>query len=89
MDHLLEAAFQFVFDFVLVGTGKLVIILLSLGQWRCESIFGNEGQIHGAAGGLSFVRDGRRVITTTGMTIVGFFFYFALIALLVIWASRS
>ena len=31
---------------------------------------------------------GRRVITTTGMSIVGFFFYLALIALLVIWASR-
>ena len=85
----LDFVAQLIFELVFIGTGKVLIMVLSLGQWRCESIFGKEGQIHGAAGALSFVRDGQRVITTTGMMMVGFLFYIALVTLLVLGVSRA
>lgn len=86
---MLDFVAQLIFELVFIGTGKVLVMVFSLGQWRGESIFGKESQIHGAAGALSFVRDGQRVITTTGMTIVGFLFYIALVTLLVIGVSRA
>jgi hypothetical protein len=71
----------------LVLTGKMLVFLLSFGAWRSESMMGNESSIHAAAGALSFVRDGRRVITVTGQQVVGMAFYGLLIASVLLAAS--
>jgi hypothetical protein len=71
MDEILGAAL----GVLAVQTGKLVIRLFSFGTRRSEALFGEEGRIYGAAGALSFVRDGQRVITQTGQLFVGFAFY--------------
>lgn len=89
MDHLLGALLEFVFNLVLVGTGRVIVAVVTLGRWRGASMFDSEESIHGAAGALSFVRDGQRVVTTTGMGMLGFLFYFLLITLLVVAATRS
>lgn len=70
-----------VFMMVTVITGRMIVRLVSLGRWRGEPLFGNEGRIYGAAGALSFVRDGQRVITETGLMFVGLAFYVAAIVL--------
>lgn len=60
-------------------TGRLVVSLVTLRRWRGESLDGEEGKIHGAAGALSFVREGRRVVTTTGQLFAGIAFYVLLV----------
>ena len=87
MDHLLGAALEFVFAVILVSTGRIVVSVLSFGRWRGASMFDKEEGKFGGAGALSFVRDGQRVLTTTGQGLLGFLFYFALVALLVVQAA--
>ena len=73
---------------IAVQTGRGIVWLISLGQWRGEPLFGDEGRIHGAAGALSFVRDGKRVVTDTGLLFIGVAFYVALVAVFVaFWVS--
>ena len=55
----------------MIQIGRLAVWLFSLGRWRGEPLFGDEGRIFGAAGALSFVRDGQRVITETGLLFAG------------------
>lgn len=71
-------------DTLLMLTGKLVVRLISLGQWRGERFLQGEARIYGAAGAISFLRDGQRVVTGLGLTIVGTLFYFSL---LVCWVA--
>jgi len=52
-----------VLGIIAIQTGRVLVWLVSFGKWRGEPLFGDEGRIYGAAGALSFVRDGRRVIT--------------------------
>lgn len=54
-----------------IQVGRAAVWLLSLGRWRGEPLLGDEGRIFGAAGALSFVRDGQRVITKTGLLFAG------------------
>ncbi|MBS0455434.1 MAG: hypothetical protein JSS14_29390 [Proteobacteria bacterium] len=56
---------------VLVLTGKVLVALVSLGQWRGERLTKDEARIYGPAGALSFVRDGQRVVTALGLSVVG------------------
>lgn len=88
MDHFLGAALEYLFTVVLVGTGRIVVGVLSFGRWRGASMFDKEEGTFGGAGALSFVRDGQRVVTTTGQGLLGFLFYFALVALLLVQAAR-
>lgn len=67
-----------VLGFTVKQTGRAVVWLVSLGQWRGEKLLGDEGRIHGAAGALSFIRDGRRVVTDTGLLFFGITFYVVL-----------
>ena len=67
MDHVIAPALEF----LLVFTGRLAIEVFSFGRWRSESLDGGEGKVHGASGALSFVRDGRRVVTPTGQLFAG------------------
>ncbi|VTU28573.1 hypothetical protein SRS16CHR_04293 [Variovorax sp. SRS16] len=67
-------------EILLVLTGKVLVFALSPGSWRSESMMGNESGIFAAAGALSFVRDGRRVVTVTGQELLGMAFYGLLFA---------
>ena len=70
---------------IAVQTGRIVVWLVSFCKWRGEPLFGEEGRIYGTAGALSFVRDGRRVITDIGLMFVGVAFYVILLAAIVIF----
>ncbi|MDO9114103.1 MAG: hypothetical protein Q7U63_09935 [Polaromonas sp.] len=74
---------------VVIQTGRLLIWLISGGRWRGETLPGKEGTIYSAAGALSFVRDGRRVITENGLLIAGIAFYVALVLGTIAWAMRA
>ncbi|MDA7419046.1 hypothetical protein PGB34_21965 [Xenophilus arseniciresistens] len=82
MDTLLGSAI----DVLLTITGRFAVWLFSLGRWRSESLDGEEGRIYGAAGALSFVREGHRVITTTGQLFAGIAFYVFLAVMGVLYA---
>ncbi len=56
-------------------TGMGLVRLLSRGQWRSEKLTGKEAAIQSAAGSLSFRIDGSRVVTTSGLILVGMAFY--------------
>lgn len=49
-----------------------------------EQFGGTEGRVHSAAGSLSFVLDGQRVVTRTGLLFLGIAFYIALAIALVV-----
>lgn len=71
MDELLSVLSWLIVELLLIGTGRLVICIASLGKWRGEQFGGAEGHIHSAAGSLSFVLDGQRVVTRTGLLFLG------------------
>ena len=75
-------------DFLLVLTGKILVTTGSLGRWRGERLSCNESRIYGAAGALSFTRDGQRVVTSLGLVWIGALFY-VLLALLLIGCFAS
>ena len=81
MDELIST----VLGIIIMQIGRLAVWLFSMGRWRGEPLFGDEGRIFGAAGALSFVRDGRRVITETGLLFAGIaFLVFAIVVATVI-----
>lgn len=67
-----------VLEFITMQLGRVAVWLVSFGRWRGEQLRGNEGGTYGPAGALSFVRDGRRVITDTGLLFFGIAFYLVL-----------
>ena len=70
-------------ELMLLYTGKYVIASLTLGRWRAEHFGQKEGRIYSAAGSLSFIREGRRVITVNGLLFAGLAFYFFLATALI------
>jgi hypothetical protein len=85
----MEEIFGAAFGVLATQTGRLVIRLVTFGAWRSEDLFGEEGRIYGAAGALSFVRDGQRVITQTGQLFVGVAFYVILfVAIVALFSMR-
>lgn len=85
MAELIGAALWMALEILLVLTGKVVVRSVSLGRWRGEDRGAKEGRIHGAAGALSFIRDGRRVIASNGLLFAGIAFYVLLALVLVFW----
>jgi hypothetical protein len=81
--NLMDEIIGGVLGVIAIQTGRVVVWLVSFGKWRGEPLFGDEGRIYGAAGALSFVRDGRRVITDTGLLFVGVVFYVVFVALII------
>jgi len=75
-------------ELVLALTGKFVVWVLSFGRWRSESLREGESRVFAAAGALSFVRDGQRVITTTGLFFVGLAFYVLLVVLWLVYSAK-
>jgi len=75
-------------ELVVAFTGKFVVWALSFGRWRSESLREDESRVFAAAGALSFVRDGQRVITTTGLLFAGLAFYILLAVLALVYAAK-
>jgi len=67
MDELIGT----VIGVIAIEIGRFAVRVFSLGRWRGETRLGDEGRIFGAAGALSFVRDGQRVVTDTGLLFAG------------------
>jgi hypothetical protein len=76
-------------DIACTLTGAWLVRLLSLGRWRGEDLNGHEARTHAAAGALTFVLDGQRVVTAVGLTLIGMAFYGLLAGALVYWMMRS
>lgn len=67
MDSLVFSLLELAFIWI----GKLVVPVLTLGRWRGEKLGTNEYSIRSAAGALSFVVDGQRVISRHGLLLLG------------------
>lgn len=85
MDSVLVVAL----DMILTVTGHFAVRLFSLGRWLAEPLGSDEGRIYGAAGGLSYVREGKRVITHTGQLFAGIAFFIALVGLGILYAVAA
>jgi len=85
VEDFLAFAAWIVFEVVLIQTGRAAVWSASLGRWRGENLAKNEGRIYGPAGALSFLREGRRVVTANGMLFAGVFFYVALAFALLVY----
>jgi hypothetical protein len=72
-----------VLGFIVKQTGRVVVWLISLGKWRGEQLTTDEASIYSAAGSFSFIRDGKRVITDTGLMFFGIAFYVLLVVVLI------
>lgn len=84
----MEALAYFVFgllEFLALLTAQALIHLFSRGRWQSEGLRSDRHRIHSGAGALSYRIDGRRVITTTGQSVIGFVFYFAMAGLAIYW----
>lgn len=88
MEELLLFVTSFILHVVLRGTGRAVVFLGSCGRWRGDDVVAREGRIHSASGALSFRREGQRVVTSTGLVLVGLLFHAALVVIAVrCWPS--
>jgi hypothetical protein len=81
MGDILIAVAWTALEFVLVSTGALAVRLVTQGRWKNEGLNSTQYMIHAAAGGLTFMMDGRRVVTTTGQTVVGAAIWVAVIGI--------
>lgn len=74
--------------FVIRQTGKGVVWAITFGHWQSDSMVNEKGRIYAAAGGLSYLRDGQRFVTNTGLLLIGFAFYVG-VALLAVFVYVS
>ena len=86
MGELLASLLMGAVEVVLVLTGKAVVAIATVGRWRGEHLTKSEAHVYGPAGALSFKREGRRVITATGMLLIGVLFYVAL-GVVLLWLA--
>jgi len=75
MAEIITAFVWELLELFLAITGQFLVWALSLGRWRSESLRENESRVFAAAGALSFVREGQRVITSTGLVFAGLAFF--------------
>ena len=71
----MDAAVAFVIEFVFMLTGRFVVWLMSLSRWRGKEPTTDEARIYSAASSLLFVREGKRVVTETGLIFFGITFF--------------
>ncbi len=79
MDEILGV----VLGWMLALIGRVLIFIGTFGRWKCEGIISTEHRMRSAAGALSYVRDGRRVVTPLGQMIAGSALCVALVIFLV------
>lgn len=89
MEYFLERIARLVVEVVLIQTGRAAVWSASLGRWRGENISEKEGRIYGPAGALSFLREGRRVVTANGMLFAGIIVYVTLAFALLAYANSG
>ena len=88
MAEIITAFVWELLELILAFTGKFVVWALSFGRWRSESVRENESRVFAAAGALSFLRAGQRVITATGLVFAGLAFYILLVLLSLVYAAK-
>ena len=88
MAEIITAFVWELLELILAFTGKFVVWALSFGRWRSESVRENESRVFAAAGALSFLRAGQRVITATGLVFAGLAFYILLVLLALVYAAK-
>lgn len=88
MAEFVASILWLIVEVVLVYAGKAAVWCVSVGCWRSESLGGEEGRIYAAAGGLSFVRDGQRVVTPTGQLFAGLAFCALLIVAVIFYVAK-
>lgn len=74
-----------ILDLVLMITAKGFVRFVTFGRWRGVSLLTNEASIHSAAGSLSFVLNGKRVVTSAGLTLIGMALYGILFPIFFVW----
>ena len=74
MAEIITAFVWELLELFLAITGQFLVWALSFGRWRSESLRENESRVFAAAGALSFVREGQRVITSTGLVFLAWLF---------------
>jgi hypothetical protein len=85
MDSLIAGALEL----LVRRTGRLVVWAVSLGRWRSVSLLSDEDRIYGPAGALSYVHQGKRVFTGTGVLFVGTMFYILMVLCLLLYATTA
>jgi hypothetical protein len=85
MDSLIAGALEL----LVRQTGRLVVWAVSFGRCRSVSLLSDEDRIHGPAGALSYVHQGKRVVTGTGLLFVGALFYILLVLCLLLYAATA
>ena len=88
MGEIILAAVAAALEFLCVVTGAWLVRLLSFGRWRGESLRRKEEPIDAPAGALTFILDGKRVVSTNVLTLVGGAFY-GLLAAAVYWLATG
>ena len=83
MEEIIALVFFGVVELLFVNTGRIVVRGASLGRWRGEQIGGSESRIYAPAGSLSFVLDGQRIVTRTGLALIGVAFIVVSLTILV------
>lgn len=84
MDELLSIFFWF----LLVLTGKTIVIVGSFGLWRGESLFTKEERGYSVPRSLWFKRDGQLVVSVAGLQFIGGLFY-VLLTFFLFWLFSS
>lgn len=69
--ELLASLLWLFLELPLIFLGRLLVRVLTAGRWGFESLSKNESAAHAAAGALTFVSEGRRVVTVTGQQFAG------------------
>lgn len=75
-------------EVLVVFTGAQVVRVVRLGRWRTVPRGNDEARVVGAAGALSFRREGQRVVTADGSMWMGLLFC-ALLVCVVVALSRA
>jgi hypothetical protein len=88
MAEIITAFVWELLELFLAITGQFLVWALSFWRWRSESLRENESRVFAAAGALSFVREGQRVITSTGLVFAGLAFYILLVFLVLVYAAK-
>jgi hypothetical protein len=72
------------FELFFVLLGKLAVPVVTFGHWRGEHLSTDEYKVHSAAGALSFLVEGKRVVSHIGLLFVGVATTTAIIILLLV-----
>ena len=79
MDEILFVGVQLLAYALLINTGKVLVFVLTFGQWRCERLLKDERKKFLRAGSLIERVDGKILVRENGQAILGALFYCGLL----------